>query len=111
SIRIPANLCGVFGLKPTYGRVPRRPGGWSTMTHRGPITRTVADAALMLDVIAGQHPDDPFSVRDYPGSYLDGLDAGIRGLRVAWSPDLGWARVDPEVRAVCERAAQRFAEL
>jgi len=111
SIRIPANLCGVFGLKPTYGRVPRRPGGWSTMTHRGPITRTVADAALMLDVIAGPRPDDPFTVRAYPGSFLDGLDAGVRGLRVAWSPDLGWARVDREVRAIGERAAQRFAEL
>lgn len=111
SIRIPAHLCGVFGLKPTYGRVPRSPGGWSTMTHRGPMTRTVRDAALMLDVISGHEPSDPFSVADYPGSFLDGIDDGIAGLRVAWSPDLGFGVVEHEVRDLCARAAQRFADL
>jgi len=111
SIRIPASFCGVFGIKPTYGRVPRNPGGWSTMTHRGPITRTVSDAALMLDVIAGREPSDPYSVADYPGSFLADVDRGIEGLRVAWSPDLGYAIVEPEVRAICERAARRFEEL
>ena len=70
SIRIPASFCGVFGIKPTYGRIPRNPGGWSTMTHRGPITRTVADAALALDVMAGRESADPYSVPDYPGSFL-----------------------------------------
>ncbi len=111
SIRIPASFCGVFGIKPTYGRVPRNPGGWSTFTHRGPMARTVADAALMLDVMAGHGPADPFSVADYPGSFLAEIEGGVRGLRVAWSPDLGYALVDPEVRAVCERAARRFEEL
>jgi Asp-tRNA(Asn)/Glu-tRNA(Gln) amidotransferase A subunit family amidase len=111
SIRIPASICGAFGFKATYGRVPRSPGGWSSLTHRGPTTRTVADAALALDVMAGHDPADPFSVCDYPGSYLDDLDAGARGLRVAWSADLGYAKVDPEVRSVCEKAARRFSEL
>jgi aspartyl-tRNA(Asn)/glutamyl-tRNA(Gln) amidotransferase subunit A len=111
SIRIPASFCGVFGIKPTYGRVPRNPGGWSTMTHRGPTTRTVSDAALALDVMAGHEPADPFSVIDYPGSFLEEVDLGVRGLRVAWSADLGYAPVDPEVRAICEAAAKRFADL
>ncbi len=109
SIRIPASFCGVFGIKPTYGRVPRNPGGWATMTHRGPVTRTVSDAALLLDVIAGHEPEDPYSVPDYPGSFLDEVDRGVEGLRVAWSADLGYALVDPEVRDICEAAAKRFA--
>lgn len=111
SIRIPSSFCGVFGMKATYGRVPRKPGGWGTMTHRGPITRTVADGALALDVMAGHEPEDPFSVCDYPGSFLREVDLGIKGLRVAWSPDLGYAPVEPEVRAICEGAAKRFADL
>lgn len=111
SIRIPASFCGVFGIKPTYGRVPRNPGGWSTMTHRGPTTNTVGDAALAMDVMCGYEPADPFSIKDYPGSFLAEVDAGVRGLRVAWSADLGFAPLDAEVRDICRRAAQRFTEL
>jgi aspartyl-tRNA(Asn)/glutamyl-tRNA(Gln) amidotransferase subunit A len=111
SIRIPASICGVFGLKPTYGRIPRNPGGWSSVSHRGPTTRTVADAALALDVMAGYEPEDPFSVRDYPGSFLAEVEGGIKGLRVAWSADLGYAPVEPEVARICEAAAKRFAGL
>jgi len=111
SIRIPASLCGIFGLKPTYGRVPRNPGGWSTLTHRGPMARTVRDAALMLDVIAGYEPSDPFSIDDPRASFLADVDRGVKGLRLGWSADLGYALVDPEVRAICERATMRFEEL
>jgi len=111
SIRIPSAMCGIFGLKPTYGRVPRNPGGWSTLTHRGPMTRTVTDAALMLDVIAGHEPADPLSVKDDGPAFVEQVDQGVQGLRVAWSPDLGYAVVEPEVRAACERAARRFEEL
>jgi aspartyl-tRNA(Asn)/glutamyl-tRNA(Gln) amidotransferase subunit A len=111
SIRIPASFCGVFGIKPTWGRVPRNPGGWPTMTHRGPTTRTVADAALALDVMAGREADDPYSVPDYPGSFLREVELGVKGLRVGWSPDLGYGVVDQEVRSICEQAARRFEEL
>ena len=61
--------------------------------------------------MAGYEPEDPFSVRDYPGSFLGEVDLGVEGLRVAWSADLGYAPVEPEVRAICEAAAKRFADL
>jgi Asp-tRNA(Asn)/Glu-tRNA(Gln) amidotransferase A subunit family amidase len=111
SIRIPASICGVFGLKPTFGRIPKKPGGWSTMTHRGPITRTVADAALAMDVMAYYEPADPFSVASYPRSFLAELERPIGKLRIGWSKDLGFAVVEPEVAKACERAARRFEEL
>jgi aspartyl-tRNA(Asn)/glutamyl-tRNA(Gln) amidotransferase subunit A len=75
------------------------------------MARTVQDAALMLDVIAGYEPLDPFSIDDPDVSFAADLDRGVRGLRVGWSPDLGYALVDPEVRAICEQAAMRFEEL
>jgi aspartyl-tRNA(Asn)/glutamyl-tRNA(Gln) amidotransferase subunit A len=81
------------------------------MTHRGPITRTVSDAALAMDVMAHYEPADPFSIATYPGSFLREVERPVNGLRVAWSKDLGFAAVEPEVAAICERAAQRFSEL
>lgn len=113
SVRMPATFCGVFGLKPTYARVPAWPYGALPMqSHTGPLTRTVEDAALMLSVMARPDPRDwlspPPDIRDY----RVGLDAGIRGLRIAYSGTLGYVdNVHPEIAASTRRAAARFAEL
>jgi aspartyl-tRNA(Asn)/glutamyl-tRNA(Gln) amidotransferase subunit A len=114
SIRIPASFCGIYGLKPAFGRVPSGPGlpGWETFSCTGPMTRTVRDAALMLDVMAGPDDRDRHSLPwDGAGSFLDACEGTIAGLNVGWSSDLGTARVDPEVRALCEDAAVRFEAL
>jgi aspartyl-tRNA(Asn)/glutamyl-tRNA(Gln) amidotransferase subunit A len=112
SIRMPAHFCGVFGLKPSYGRVPNYPaGGGDYTSHYGPLTRTVADSALMLEVMAGPSPLDHTSLEAGPAPYLARLGEGIKGKRIAFSPDLGHARVDPEIAALVRKAAGRFAEL
>lgn len=112
SIRQPASFCGVVGLKPTFGLVPMfPPSSVGSFVSEGPLSRTVRDAALMLNVIAGADPRDAFSAPGPAVDYLAACDGGIRGLRVAWSPDLGYAAVDPEVRAIAERAALRFVDL
>src|SRR5262245_40398096 len=114
SIRIPASLCGIFGLKPSYGRVPTYPRfpGRHGVTVTGPMTRTVRDAAVMLDVMAGPDDRDRHSLpADVGGSYLAACDAGIAGLSVGWSADFGYAHVDPEVLDLCAQAAERFETL
>ena len=113
SIRIPAACTGIFGHKPSFGLVPVAPwsAAWS-LGHVGPMTRTVADAALMLSVVAGPDPRDQSSLPAQGVDYVKALRGGVKGLRVAWSADLGYAQaVDPEVKAICERAARRFREL
>lgn len=110
SIRIPASFSGIFGLKPSYGRVPTYPpsAAWS-LSHAGPMTRTVADAALMLNVIAGPDERDQYSLPPAGVDYVKALKGSLRGLRVAWSSTLGFAHVvDPEVLAATERAARGF---
>jgi len=110
SIRIPASFCGIYGLKPSFGRVPQNPGfpGWETLSHTGPMTRTVRDAALMLEAIAGPDDRDRHSLPAAAHSFLAACEGGIAGLSVAWSPDLGYARVDPEIADLCAAAAERF---
>jgi aspartyl-tRNA(Asn)/glutamyl-tRNA(Gln) amidotransferase subunit A len=111
SIRIPASFCGVFGLKPTCGLVPVYPTpNTGTLSHVGPMTRSVRDAALMLQVLAGPDDRDPLSFPATGIDFTDGLDDGIRGLRVAWSPTFGYAKVAPEVRVLAEAAARRFQD-
>jgi len=110
SIRMPAHFCGVAGLKPTYGRVPNWPlSNNDYTTHNGPIARTVADLALMLEVMAGPHPWDHSSAEAPPLPYTAELGRGVRNRRIAFSPDLGHARVDPEVAECVRQAAAVFA--
>ncbi len=119
SIRIPSALCGVFGLKPTYGLVPLYPGcrdpglpgasSWESLECIGPITRSVSDAALLLTVMAGGDDRDRHALAAPAVDYRAGLDRGLRGTRIAWSPDLGYAAVDPQARQLCEQAVEVFA--
>ncbi len=112
SIRIPASFTGVFGIKPSYGRVPRYPtGSHGTLSHAGPITRTVTDGALMLNVISGPDSRDWFALPHDDRDWRKGLEDGVAGLRIAFSPTLGFATVDPEVAALVEAAATLFESL
>src|SRR5262245_12952556 len=109
SVRIPASYTGLVGLKATFGRVSRGPlhfREWIDTVCKGPLTRCVTDAALFMDAVVGYDPHDPDSL-PHPGySYLDGLDQGAPGLRIAYSPTLGYARVEPDVRRVVEAAVE-----
>jgi len=115
SIRTPAAFCGVYGLKPSFGRVPLvdRPNAFSAHTpfsHLGPMAREVEDAALLLDVMAGPHPRDPFSLPESGTQYRDALNRGIEGTEVAYSPDMGTYSVDSRVRDIVRKAAEAFGE-
>jgi aspartyl-tRNA(Asn)/glutamyl-tRNA(Gln) amidotransferase subunit A len=112
SIRIPSAFCGIVGVKATYGRVPLWPvSNNDYATHAGPMTRTVADAALMLGVMAGPDPWDGTALDGAPADYAGLLDRGVKGLKVAFSPDLGGLRVDGDVAAVVAAAARAFEAL
>ena len=112
SIRIPAAFTGIFGLKPSFGRVPAAPlSPFGTVAHLGPMTRTVTDAALMLNVLAQPDPRDWFGLPPDGRDYRIGLEDGVQGLRVAFSPDLGGAAVAPEVASLVAEAAHVFEEL
>src|SRR5947199_6999148 len=108
SVRIPASFCGVYGFKPSRGRVPDTLGfpGYEHVNCPGPLTRSVRDAALVLDVIAGGDDRDRFSLPRESRQYVEACDEAIKGLHVAWAPDLGFATVDPGVQAICENAAR-----
>ncbi|MEU6303002.1 amidase [Streptomyces chartreusis] len=113
SVRIPAAFCGIFALKPTYGRVPLYPASaFGTLAHVGPMTRDAADAALLLDVIGAPDSRDWSALPPAPGSFAAALSGGVRGLRVAYSPSLGGqVAVRPAVAAAVRRAVERLAGL
>jgi len=116
SVRIPAGFTGIFGLKPTFGRVPAYPlSPFGTLAHIGPMTRSVADAALMLSVISEADARDWYALPPKgtggAADYLSDLEAGVKGLRIAFSPSLGGKPVAPEIAALVAAAAQRFADL
>jgi aspartyl-tRNA(Asn)/glutamyl-tRNA(Gln) amidotransferase subunit A len=110
SIRIPASFTGVVGFKPTFGIVPRHPPSpYGTLSTAGPITRTVADAALMMQVLA-----EPFDLDWYRIGHVLGFgppQGGVKGWRIAYSPTLSGARIDPEIGRIVGQAARSFAEL
>jgi aspartyl-tRNA(Asn)/glutamyl-tRNA(Gln) amidotransferase subunit A len=112
SICIPSSFCGIYGLKPHVGRVPVYPASATgDLSHAGPMTRTVRDAALMLNTIAGADDRDRLSLPTSHADYLKAVEGDIRGLRVAWSADLGFALVEPQVRQISAEAVKAFSEL
>jgi aspartyl-tRNA(Asn)/glutamyl-tRNA(Gln) amidotransferase subunit A len=118
SVRIPAAHSGIYGLKASMGRVPLYPGtkderypgvsSWESLEHIGPMSRTVADAALMMSVIAGPDPRDRFSLPAAPYDWRGTVKGDVAGLKVAFSVDWGYAAVDPAVRRIVTAAARAF---
>ncbi len=121
SVRIPASFCGLYGIKASMGRVPLYPGtkderypgvsSWESLEHIGPISRTVADSALMLSVITGPDDRDRYSLPAADFDWLEVLKGDLRGLRVAYSADWGYVTVDPRVRDIAARAVKVFEDL
>lgn len=120
SVRIPSSFCGLYGLKASMGRVPLYPGtkderypgvsSWESLEHIGPMTRTVADTALLMSTIAGPDPRDRYSLPQSVSDWSDCLGGGIDGLKVGYSPDWGYAPVDPRVRTIIDDAVQVFEQ-
>ena len=118
SVRIPSAHCGLYGIKASMGRVALYPGcrderypgvsSWETLEHIGPMSRTVTDSALMLSVIAGPDPRDRYSIPAADFDYVQAVQGDIKGLRIAYSEDWGYAAVDPEVRRVVREAVAVF---
>lgn len=116
SIRVPAALCGVVGLKPTFGRVPNnpRPDGFraaALFASGGPLARTVGDVACLLDVLSGMDPTDPFSVHSPSRPMSDTPLAAVKGLKVGISPTFGGFPVDPDVLEVVAMAGAILEDL
>jgi Asp-tRNA(Asn)/Glu-tRNA(Gln) amidotransferase A subunit family amidase len=112
SIRIPSSFCGLFGIKAQFGRVPVFPvSATPTLAHVGPMARTVRDAALLLSAISGFDARDPASVSAEVPDYLGACEQSPKGLRIAWSPTLGYARPITEVTELAGKAARAFEEI
>ena len=112
SIRIPAAFTGTFGFKPTFGWTPQWPPAKApSLSHIGPMTRTVEDAVLMLNVIGRYDHRDPYAARGMPDDWGASHDEGLKGLLIAFSPDLGCANVHPQIASRVREAAQQLEEL
>jgi aspartyl-tRNA(Asn)/glutamyl-tRNA(Gln) amidotransferase subunit A len=115
SVRIPCSFTGLFGLKPTQGRVPLwPPSAQGTLSHIGPMTRSVRDAAMMMNVIARYDARDSYARVDDEENFLKGLDKGVKGLRIAYSPNLGFVekeKIDRDVAVAVESAVKVFKTL
>jgi aspartyl-tRNA(Asn)/glutamyl-tRNA(Gln) amidotransferase subunit A len=125
SIRIPSSWSGIYGLKSTFGRVPHYPrGSFGSLSHAGPMTRTVEDAALMMTVITRPDPRDWWSLPPDGRDYRIGLDDGVKGLKIGYTPDFGLdgkliktargditVSVDPEVTSIVKKAVDLFSDL
>jgi len=113
SLRNPASFCIVVGLRTAAGRVPHWPtdAAWYPLAVEGPMARSVADAALLLSVLAGPDPRAPISITEDGARFRRPLDRDFRGVRVAWSRDLGGLPVDPRVTAVVDAARPAFMAL
>ncbi|MBF7051827.1 amidase [Halomonas sp. KAO] len=112
SIRIPAAFTGVFGFKPTFGWTPQWPPAKEpTLSHIGPLTRTVRDAVHMLNAIGRYDYRDPYATRGQPEDWGVDLDKSLKGLRIAYSPDLGYAKVDPQIAQRVREAAEKLEAL
>jgi len=109
---MPAGFCGIFGIKPTFGVVPAYPQTvMGTLSHQGPMTRTVEDAALMLTVITQPDARDWYASPYRSINYHENLESEISGLRIAYSASLGYATVDQEVQALVEKSLRHFEAL
>lgn len=113
SIRIPASFTGLYGLKPSFGRVPAYPlSPFGTLAHVGPMSRTVLDSAMLLNVIAKPDPRDWYSLPYEPTDYAAGIETPLEGKRIAFSPRMGFAkRILPEIETLVAAAAKRFESL
>ena len=117
SVRLPSAFCGIFGVKPTQGRVPRRKAGiagWApfNVSTVGPMSRSVRDGAIMLRVLAGPAPDaEVGTIRRPPPDFEAAVGRGVKGLRIAWSPGMSGVPVEPDVLAAAARGARAFGEL
>lgn len=111
SVRIPAAFTGVVGVKPTYGTVPLYPPSpFGTLSHVGPMARSVTDLARFLDIIAGHHPQEWNALPDPSARFADTVEEGVAGLAVAYSPTLGYGKNHPEVESAVRRAVEKLEE-
>lgn len=110
SIRIPASFCGIVGFKPTHGRIPLYPASpFGPLAHAGPMTRTVEDAALLMDILSLPDPRDPTALAPTLTTFRGQMQRDVRGLSVGYSATLGYATVDPEVAGIVDDAVRALA--